>query len=209
MNRDVLDHARVLWDYFCSHKDEVKADVIVVCCSYDLRVCDYACDIFNTIDAKKIIFSGDRGNWTRGLWNSSEALIFKERAVYNGIDESNICIEERATNLGENILFSKKFLNDDDKILYVSKANTLLRIKLTYPVHNISSAAVSGPTFNFPHEVSNTIGVVGLINEMVGDINRIIKYPDLGYQLKHDIPPTILNSYNFLIQKGYMDHLLK
>ncbi len=209
MNREVLENANVLWNYFSSFNEEIESDVIVVCCSYDLRVCDYACKLFRKNGAKIIIFSGDKGNWTSHLWEKAEAEIFRDRAMINGIEDSKIIVEDKATNLGENIQFSKKFFKDNDKITLVSKSNTLLRIKLTFPIHLNFAVSVSGPLFNFPDEVSNSVGVLGLINEMVGDIERIIRYPDLGYQIKHDIPLKVLASYYFLIQRGFVDHLLK
>lgn len=209
MYNEVIEKAKVIWDYLHNFNKEESCDVIVVCCSYDLRVCDYGCEFFKRSGAGTIIFSGNQGNWTRDLWNKTEARVFSDRAIENGINKASIILEEKATNLGENIKFSKQFFNENDKVGFVSKSNTLLRIKLTAPKHLDNVSSFSGPSFRFPGEVSNIVGVYGVINEMVGDMQRIIKYPALGFQEEHLFPEEVLDSYKFLISKGYTDHLMK
>lgn len=209
MYNKIINRANNLWNYLNQFNQISNCDIVIVCCSYDLRVCDYACEYFKKAGAKKIVFSENLGNWTRDLWSKTEADIFNDRAIKNGIDEKSIIRENRATNLGENISYSKKYLKKEDRVTYISKGNTLLRIKLTVPKYINNEFFVSGPKFNFPQEVSNVVGVYGTINEMVGDIQRIITYPDLGYQEKHTLPMEILDSYHYLVDKGYNDHLIK
>lgn len=210
MNNRAIINGHILWDYLSSFRQEEESDIIVVCCSYDLRVCDYACDLYKRTNVKKILFSGKRGNWTRDLWSKTEAEIFKDRAIENGINYKNIIIEDEATNLGENINYSMKFLDEYKRITFVSKSNTLLRVKLTIPKHITGvSSYVSGPLFSFPDEISNIVGINGIINEMVGDIERIIKYPNLGFQEEHILPSDVLESYQYLIDQGFVEHLIK
>lgn len=208
MNSKIIKKAEVIWAYFQTFNVENPSDIIVVCCSYDLRICDYSCDLYKRSGAHTIVFSGDSGNWTRGLWDKSEAEIFRDRAIHNGMDPNSIVVENRATNIGENISYSKQFFKSDDKVTFVSKSNTLLRIKLTIPQHTDCHAYYSAPRYTFPDEVSEVIGVKGLINEMVGDINRIIEYPSLGFQKSHDLPKEVMDSYYYLIEKGFDKHLL-
>jgi hypothetical protein len=40
-----LEHAKRLWTYLAALRSREPADAVVVCCSCDLRVCDYACDL--------------------------------------------------------------------------------------------------------------------------------------------------------------------
>lgn len=207
MYSEIIRNGKVLWDYMSKFREEEKSDIIIVCCSYDLRVCDYACNIFKRTNAKKIIFTGYKGNWTRDLWVKSEADIFKDRAICNGINSDFIFIEDKATNLGENISFTKKYITGNETVTFISKQNTLLRLKLTITKHINNKFYVSSPDFDFPNDVSYIVGLYGLLNEMVGDIERVIKYPKLGYQEKHNLPLKILESYNFLKENGYIEHL--
>lgn len=207
MDKPVLDNAKAIWNYFQGFNSETSPEVIVVCCSYDLRVCDYACDLLSRVDADVIIFSGNTGNWTRDLWNKPEAEIFRDRAIELGVDASKIVTEVKSTNLGENISFTQNLFDRDANLSYVSKANTLLRIKLTLAKQIGIEASFSAPTFNFPNEVSDVIGVEGLINEMVGDINRIIHYPALGFQVTHELPLAVKDAYQFLLANGFDEHI--
>jgi len=210
MPTEAIKNAKLIWYYLASFHQEQPSDAIVVCCSYDLRVCDYACPFMKEIGAQRLLFSGNSGNWTRHLWDEPEAQVFKTRALQNGIDPTRILTEEQATNIGENVAFSKKMLPDAKSITFITKPNTILRVKLTVPLHWQNITAVTAcPQFTFPDEVSNIVGVFGVINEMVGDIQRILAYPSLGYQVAHDLPTHILTAYESLVDQGFTKHLMR
>jgi uncharacterized SAM-binding protein YcdF (DUF218 family) len=99
--------AKEIWSYMSAADSYEKSDAIVVCCSYDLRVCDHACRLIKDGIADGLVISGKSGNWTQHLWNEPEALIFYERAISNGMSRDQILLELKATNFGENIVFSK------------------------------------------------------------------------------------------------------
>jgi uncharacterized SAM-binding protein YcdF (DUF218 family) len=46
-----------------------------------------------------------------------------------------------------------------------------------------------------------------LIHEMVGDLQRNLLYPGLGYQVADEIPDVVLASYEALIAAGYTRHM--
>ncbi len=198
-----------LWEYLSSFDRKVKSDAVVICCSYDLRVCDHACHLIESGFSDKLVISGKTGNWTKHIWSPPEAIIFRKRALSNGVDDSCIILETEATNFGENISFSKKLLAGVNSVTFVSKPNALLRIKLTAEAQwpEITSY-VSCPTLSFPQQVSNIVGILGVINEMVGDIERIQKYPALGYQAPHEFPENIIQAWHYLIEQGFIDHLM-
>lgn len=209
MKTETLIKATEIWDYMSSLRSQTKSDAVVICCSYDLRVCDHACELVKEGISDTLIISGKYGNWTRHIWDKPEAEVFFERAIKNGIDKSQILMELQATNFGENISYSRALVPKAKTITFVSKPNSLLRVKLTaeaqWPEIN---AIVSSPDIKFPSEVSNIIGVWGAINEMVGDIERIQKYPDLGFQTPHQIPENIMQNWIYLIKQGFTCHLM-
>ncbi len=159
--------------------------------------------------SETLVISGKFGNWTRHIWNEPESQIFYDRAISNGISEAQILVEPNATNFGENISFTKLLIPQAKTVTFVSKPNSLLRVKLTveaqWPEVN---AHVSCPEIEFPGEVSNIIGVWGVINEMTGDIERIQKYPKLGYQANHLLPDNIIKNWEFLMEQGFTYHLM-
>ena len=209
-NSNVIFHAKVLWDFLISVKTPGKSEIIVLCCSYDLRVCDYACELIKRGDSERILFTGNTGNWTNKLWKQKEAEAFNDRALKNGINQKDITLETKARNIGENIEFARNLLADVKTVTFVTKPNTLLRVKLSKDIKWESvHAFYDCPDFKFPEQASNVVGVFGLINEMVGDIDRIIEYPRLGFQSSIDCPDDVLQSWRHLIDDGFTEHLIE
>ncbi|NRB42304.1 MAG: YdcF family protein [Pseudomonadales bacterium] len=209
METDTIKKSTQLWDYMSSFDQQLRSDAVVVCCSYDLRVCDHACNLIKSGISDKLILSGNTGNWTKHIWSTAEAIIFKERAIANGIDPKKIILETEATNFGENITLSKALLPNVKVVTFVTKPSALLRVKLTAECQWPEiKAYVSCPPVIFPHEISNVVGILGVINEMVGDIDRVQKYPDLGFQVPHTLPEHILNAWGYLKEQGFTEHLM-
>ena len=206
---ETLQRAAEIWDYMSGFQSNGNSDAIVICCSYDLRVCDHACELLNENISDTLIISGKHGNWTQHLWEKTEAEAFYTRAMDNGVKPRQILMEQDATNFGENIRFSKALIPDAASITFVTKPNSLLRVKLTAEAQWPEAKAwVSCPDIDFPAEVSNIVGVWGVINEMVGDIERIRQYPAKGFQVEHVLPERILENYEFLVENGFNAHSL-
>ena len=210
MQSKTLAHAKVLWDFMLSVRETGDCETIVVCCSYDLRVCEYACKmLLRQHNDAKLLFSGNTGRWTKHLWSVTEAEVFRNYAISQGISESRLLVETEATNIGENISFSRKIISTPGRIAYISKPNTLMRLFLTVPIHDHSKNwFVTSPPIVFPEQVSNVIGLFGLISEMVGDIERIMNYPSKGFQKAYEIPEEVIRSYEVLLQAGFTHNMM-
>ncbi len=209
MPTETLRRAAEIWDYFASFRGVAASDAVVVCCSYDLRVCDHACDLVDSGVADTLLLSGKHGGWTRHLWSEPEAEVFRKRALANGMPEGRILLETEATNFGENIRYARNLIPEARIVTFVTKPNSLLRAKLTAAAQwSGVTAYVSCPELAFPAEVSEVIGLWGVINEMVGDIERIMRYPALGYQAEHQLPPAIVEDWRYLRAAGFSHHCL-
>jgi uncharacterized SAM-binding protein YcdF (DUF218 family) len=209
MNSETMRQAAILWDYMASFRSTGPCDAVVVCCSYDLRVCDYACDLIKSGLSQRLVLSGKTGNWTKHLWTGTEAAIFKARALENGIAESEILLEDRSTNFGENVAFTRELLPNAKAVTFVTKPASVLRVKLTAEIQWPGiTQHVACPDFHFPQDVSQVIGIFGIINEMVGDIERVQKYPALGYQAPHELPQEVTAAWAYLMQQGFTYHCL-
>jgi uncharacterized SAM-binding protein YcdF (DUF218 family) len=209
MTTETLSKAGEIWRYMSAFKSRTKSDAIVVCCSYDLRICDHACDLVKEGISDTLVISGKFGNWTQHIWDKPEAEVFYERAIENGINGKQILMEANASNFGENISFSRALIPGAKVVTFVSKPNSLLRVKLTAEAQWPEvKTIVSCPYIHFPGEVSNIIGVWGAINEMVGDIERIQKYPARGFQAAHLLPEEIMLNWEYLTKQGFTFHLM-
>lgn len=95
-----LQDARLLWDFLGQGRCHVPCELLVVCGSYDLRVCDHACELLERGLAERLLFTGNTGHWTRHLWVEPEAELFARHARARGVSDSLIVIEPRATKIG-------------------------------------------------------------------------------------------------------------
>lgn len=176
----------------------------MVCCSYDLRVCDYACELIQQGLAPRLVLTGGSGRWTRHLWSVPEARVFAERARAQGIDPQQMDLEEQAANFGQNIAFVRDAFPQLRRVTFVTKPNAVLRVALSVPVQWPQVTAwIDAPPLCFPQQVSPIIGVLGVIHEMVGDIDRVMQYPALGFQIPHALPAPILSSWEYLLAAGF------
>ena len=42
---------------------------------------------------------------------------------------------------------------------------------------------------------------------MVGDLHRIMTYPDRGYQIVQTVPASVDSAFQFLVSQGFDQHL--
>lgn len=202
---EVLAAARMLWDYHCIYDELQTADVIIGLGSYDTRVAEHAAELYMQGLATWLMFTGHSGNWTKGLYKSSEAEAFAEIAIAAGVPESAIIIEPRATNIGENILFSRaKMVPGVISPIFVTKPQTQRRVRATvdrqWPE---AKAFVTAPPTAFEDQPTPRHDLKMLMREMAGDIRRILEYPALGFQIAQAVPLEVMEAYDYLIAQGY------
>lgn len=204
-----MRNAHVLWDYLTAYGDRHGDGLLVVCGSYDLRVCDHACELFRRGRYDSLLITGKTGNWTDKLWTRTEASLFADRAQANDIPPQAVILDEEATNFAENIANARRMVPDAVQVTFVTKLNSVRRILATAPIQwPEADIRADGPPITFPDEASNIVGVFGLIEEMVGDIDRLLRYPDLGYQVAVDVPGEVHVAVRRLIYEGFGGRLL-
>jgi uncharacterized SAM-binding protein YcdF (DUF218 family) len=208
------DLARVLWHFHRVCAPLAPADAIVGLGSYDLRVARHCAALLIAELAPVLVFTGAHGNWTRGRWPKSEAEMFAAEAIAAGAPADKILCETTATNIGENLRFTRRLLESRGapprRIIAVTKPQTLRRV--------VASAGIFWPEVTLaPHCPQHTFEEQSLpehpldelINEMVGDVQRMIEYPSLGFQTAQEIPAEVLAAYHELVARGLTRHLLK
>ncbi|MBV8045673.1 MAG: YdcF family protein [Paludibacterium sp.] len=205
-----LRHATTLWHFLTRGRGTLAgSDVIVVCGSYDLRVCDHACALLQQGIAPRLLITGGTGNWTRHLWRESEAEVFAARARAQGVADDQLLLEPLAGNFAQNIAYAKALCPTARRATFVTKPNSIRRVQQTLPIQWPElQAAVDAPRLAFPEDVSNQIGVLGLIDEMVGDVHRLLDYPAQGFQTPLPIPDEVQHAWRALIALGFDRHLI-
>src|SRR5215212_7203183 len=125
MNPDVRRLAEILWNYHQLRHLLSPADAILVLCSHDTRVAERGARLFLDGYAPRLIFSGGLGTITRHLMTEPEADQFARIAGSMGVPRERILIENKSTNTGENVIFTRQLLDSldvhVDKFIVVQK----------------------------------------------------------------------------------------
>lgn len=214
MNQSVRDAAQIIWDYHHVSHDLQPADAIWVLCSHDLRVADRAVELFEQELAPRIIFSGGFGNFTDGVFEKPEAELFAERALELGVPDAAILRESQSTNCGENVICTQRLLQElgvsVKSVIAVQKPymerRTYATIRKQWPEMELR---VTSPQLSFDEYCTAEIPMEKVIGIMVGDFQRVMKYPALGFQIEQDVTKEAWAAYEHLIDQGFTWHLMK
>ena len=209
---DIL--AKKIWDYHLLHHPLKKVDCILSLCSNDIRVAEYAADLFKKGYAPLLAFSGGSGVLTHGLFNKPEAEVFADVAVSRGVPREKILLEPKSTNTGENIQYTKRLFEENEipwnAFIVIQKPymerRTYATIKKVAPEMEF---IISSPPIAFDQYPNDVISKDMMINIMIGDLQRIKLYPERGFQIYQEIPADVWEAYETLAAMGYTKHLVK
>jgi uncharacterized SAM-binding protein YcdF (DUF218 family) len=205
--------AQKIWDYHHLNHQLEKSGLILALGSNDLRVAEYAADLYLQGWAPWLMFSGNTGTFTRGRFARSEAETFAAIAIEKGVPEESILIEPESTNTGENVIFSRRLLVrrgfDPESLILVQKPYMERRTYATFmnfwPGKRL---IVASPPITFADYPTAELPRDLVINIMVGDLQRIRIYPQKGFQIEQEIPADIWQAFEELVALGYKNHLI-
>jgi uncharacterized SAM-binding protein YcdF (DUF218 family) len=190
-----------------------KSDVVIAMGSHDLRVAVYAAQLVLEVWAPLLICSGGSGRLTNGIWQESEAACFAAAAVEKGLSLKKIFQEDRSTNTGENLLFSKALCKK-----HTIPTRTVLLIHKPYMERRVwaavqkiwpePQAAVSSPPIHFEAYPTKDIPLDQVIHIMVGDFQRILVYPEKGFAAPQPVPAEVMDAFDFLVLNNFTQHLI-
>ncbi|XP_070695650.1 uncharacterized protein SCO4629 isoform X2 [Pempheris klunzingeri] len=213
MDEESEKWARILWDYLRLHHRLEKSDVIIGLGCHDLRVAERSAALFLEGWAPLLLFTGNLGKQTAGVWTRREADVFLDVALRMGVPRRNILLETEATNTGENIRFSYTVLKERNiaasRVIFVQQPFMERRVYATYVRQwpgqvELTHAIVTSPQldiFEYPHPTVGT--AFDLICYMLGVVEKIRDYPHKGFQVEQPLPPVVLSAYHWFLQAGY------
>ena len=211
--KSIRSSARVLWDYMHMHQALRKCDVAIAMGSHDMRVAEYAAQLVLDGWAPILVCSGGFGRLTKGVWQESEASLFAAAALKKGLPAEKILTEDRSSNTGENLTFSKALCREKgipaQSVLLVHKPYMERRVwAAVRKVWPETQAVVSSPPLSLASYPTDKIPFEDVIHIMVGDFQRILRYPEKGFALPQEVPAAVMEAYRRLVQKGYTHHLI-
>ena len=213
----VHDLAEKIWHYHLMNHQLFQADVILVLCSHDTRVAERGAEVFHEGWAPLVIFSGGLGMITKDIWTEPEADQFAKVAIGLGVPKDKILIENQSSNTGENIRFTRQLLAekeiDPEKFILVQKPYMERRSFATFrKLWPEKEVVVTSPQVSFDEYLdaysSKELSGDEVISIMLGDLQRIKLYPEMGFQIYQEIPDDIWAAYEELVRSGYNQRLI-
>lgn len=211
MHPDHLAAALVLWDYHRLDHDLAPADGILVFGSNDLRVAAHAADLFHRGLAPWILFSGSRGRMTQD-WPETEAEAMARIAREMKVPADAILIENRATNTGENIQYSRELLASHGIALTTAivvqkpymERRTIAALDVQWPD---ASFLASSPPLDFHDYCTAPLSPEQVTEAMVGDFQRLLDYPPLGFASPQEPGREAVEAFHLLVSAGFTGQL--
>jgi uncharacterized SAM-binding protein YcdF (DUF218 family) len=214
LSGDVETDARLVWDYQHVGHALAAAECIIVLGSHDTRVAERGAEVFLAGWAPLIVFSGNRGALTTGLWDRPEAEVFAEVAAASGVPRERMLIEPSATHTGENVVLSRALLEargiSPRRAIAVQKPymerRTLATFQQRWPELDV---IVTSPQVAFDDYATSDITREDVIHIMVGDLQRLIVYAEKGWSAPQGVPREVRAALERLIAAGYTRRVLR
>lgn len=208
---------QVLWDYLLVGHSPRQADCIFVLCSHDMRVADYAVDLYRMDYAPVLLFSGgvlQRDEALGVFWDMTEADTFARRAIARGVTPDQILIENRSTNTGENFRYTRMLLEerglDFQSFILVQKPYMERRVFATAKAHwRDKETVVTSPPISCADYLRGQLPRDAVIQHIVGDFQRIKVYGENGFQAPQAIPAEVWEAFERLVALGFDERLVR
>lgn len=206
--------AQTLWDYHQLGHDLVACEVAIGLGSHDLGVATYAAELFHARLFPTLVFTGANSPTTVQRFPRGEATHYREHAIDLGVPDSAILIEPHASNTGQNITLSRRLLAEHGlqprSVLLISKPYMERRAFATcrklWPEVDVVCASEPLKLDDYMQSIGDEKLVIDML---VGDLQRVIEYPKLGFAIEQQAPADVLAAYDRLLTAGFDSRLLK
>jgi len=207
----IADPLAIAWDYMRLVHEPQPADAILTLGSFDPKAAVHAARLWRAGLAPVVIMSGGiahRGGLLETGWDKSEARVFADVAMGEGVPAEAILVEEQAQNTGDNFAFGRAVARDagldPSTLLVVAKPYMTRRgfatgrkvwpeVELLMQCEDIAMANY------FAREPDPERTLLAL----VGDLHRIMVYPELGFSIAQGVPPAVERALQALVAAGY------
>jgi uncharacterized SAM-binding protein YcdF (DUF218 family) len=213
---EILENARVIWDYHQLRQKPIPGDAIVALGTNDTRVAVFAAELFRQGYGKLLVCTGGIAHQDDLLatpWQRPEAEVFADIAAQAGVPRERILLETEARNTAENLRFTRRLLEShqlrpDNLVIAVKpfmQRRTWATMAVVWPE---MPATVASPEMTLEEYFTEDLTAEKIIHIMMGDLQRIWVYGRLGWSAAQDVPPQVMAAYERLKAAGFTKHLL-
>ncbi|MFI8928836.1 YdcF family protein [Streptomyces sp. NPDC053474] len=210
---DQRTHAGLIWDYHQMRHPLQPVDVAIGLGSHDLGVAAHSARLYAAGLFRTLVFTGGNSPTTAEVFPRGEAVHFREHAIELGVPAGAILLEPKAANTGQNISYSRDVLAaagiTPRSVLLVSKPymerRSFATARKVWPEVELTCASE-------PLELDDYLKSIGdenlVLDMLVGDLQRVIEYPRLGFAVEQDVPDAVRAAYESLIHDGFTSRLI-
>ena len=213
---EALHCARIIWSYHQLRHRTIPADVIIALGTNDLRVANFAADLYHAGFGSLLVCTGGVAHQNDLLatsWEKTEAEMYADAAVERRVPREKILLETRATNTAENIRFARKLIERHE----LKPRNIVLCVKPFMQRRTWATMAVewpempatlASPEMTLDEYFTDELTPEKITNIMLGDLQRIWIYARRGWSAPQRLPDEVRNAYESLVSWGYTRHLI-
>lgn len=206
--------AQAIWDYHQMHHELRPCDAAIGLGSHDFGVPVHAAELYHQGLFPTLVFTGGSNPTHPEHFPRGEAVHFREHALELGVPDSAILLEPNATNTGQNISLSREVLASAGR-----GVRSVMLIAMPYMERRAFATcrkvwpAVEVVCASAPLEFNDYVKVIGnekhVIDMLVGDMQRVIEYPKLGFAIEQEVPEEVHDAYDRLCRAGFDTRLIK
>lgn len=216
MTEEALRLARIIWDYHQLKHEPIPADIIVALGTNDLRVAEFAADLYHRGYGKTVLCTGGIAHDSDLLatnWPVPEAEMYAEVLERRGVPKERILLETRALNTAENIILTREFLRQAGirprNILIAVKPFMQRRAWATMAVEwPEMPGSVASPRLTLDEYFTAELAPEKIVNIIVGDLQRLWVYARKGYSAPQRLPDEVKRAFDGLVALGFTEHLI-
>lgn len=206
--------AKLIWDYHQMRHQARPCDVAIGLGSHDLGVAAFCARLYRAGLFETLVFTGGPNPTAPERFPRGEAVHFREHAIALGVPAEAILLEPKARNTGQNITLSREVLAaagiTPETVLLVSMPYMERRSFATARKMWPEAAVICASE---PVEFDDYLKSIGdeklVTDQLVGDLQRVIEYPKLGFAIEQDVPEDVHAAYESLIAARFDSRLLR
>lgn len=213
LTEDQRQQAELIWDYHRMHHEIRPVDAAIGLGSHDLGVPAYCARLYRAGPFPTLLFTGGPNTTAPERFPRGEAVRFREHAIGLGVPDEAILVEPGARNTGQNITFSREALAGAGitvkRVMLVSmpymERRSFATARKLWPEVEVICASE-------PLEFDDYLKGIGdeklVTDQLVGDLQRVIEYPRLGFAIEQDVPEDVRAACESLIRDGFTGRLV-
>jgi uncharacterized SAM-binding protein YcdF (DUF218 family) len=206
--------ALLIWNYHQLGHHLRPCSAAIGLGSHDLGVAAFAAELYRAGLFPAVVFSGGNSPTTKARFPRGEAVHYAEHAIALGVPASVIIVEPCAVNTGQNIELSRAALTqagvEVTSLLLISKPYMQRRAFATarrvWP--QIEVVCASEP-LSFDDYLKSIGDEKLVIDMLVGDLQRVIEYPAMGFAITQPVPDDVQAAYRRLLAAGFDSRLIR